>query len=104
MDFDGKFTYSAVVSLQKNKSKNSEINAFPNPNLGENVLNISFLEGATTNNQINIFDGLGRLVYQNHNLDNENLLKIDVKNWANGLYLIQSESDEKVEFKQFIKN
>ena len=104
MDFDGKFTYSAVVSLQKNKSKNSEINAFPNPNLSENVLNISFLEGATTNSQINIFDGLGRLVYQNQNLDSQYLLRIDVKNWANGLYLIQSKSDEKVEFKQFIKN
>jgi len=79
LDFDGAFTYSNVVSVQRAVTN---INIHPNP--VKNTLHITNLDGYSVEH-INIFDQTGRQVISTKIADGT----IDVSDLSTGVYIIE---------------
>ncbi len=92
LDFDGKYEYSPIVSVQK--GNNSVLTIQPNPSTG--VFEIIDLE-ATDDAVISIFDATGRLLFS------QNSPKIDLTNYPNSVYYIHLSSEEHAIIKRIVK-
>jgi hypothetical protein len=63
VDYDGWFSYSQIVKLNKNASKIPELTIFPNP-IKKGILNLQFSKPVTGNFQIIIYDLQGRKMWE----------------------------------------
>jgi Secretion system C-terminal sorting domain/Metallo-peptidase family M12 len=87
-DFDGKETFSNVISI-KSESKTKVILA---PNPVQNELIISF-ESETYAEEVNVYDLLGRLISQYKKPLNR--LEVDMRNVQAGMYIVEINMDGK---------
>jgi hypothetical protein len=87
-DFDGKETFSNVISI-KSDSKTKVILA---PNPVQNDLVISF-ESETYAEEVNVYDMLGRLISQHKKPLNR--LEVDMRNVQVGMYIVEINIDGK---------
>ncbi len=78
----------------------SNVGIYPNP--CKNILNIENEYGFETNDFIEIFDYLGRLVYSNYNLGG-NTIEINTSNLPNGTYITRMFTQGKVAVQKFEK-
>ena len=70
-----------------NNDIDNQIKIYPNPT--NKFINIDNIQ----NSEINIYDINGKLIYKQ--FINENKLVLDIKDWANGIYFIKTQSDTK---------
>jgi hypothetical protein len=84
-----KFTYD----------KKSESHIFPNPNPGIFTIDMGFLD--KNQNTINIFDAMGRGVYNTHT--KSSTFDISLPNLTSGLYFVKLQGDNCNETVKFIK-
>ncbi len=78
---------------------NEKINIYPNP--GNGIINL-FIEKASNNERIEIYNDLGDIVYAQ--AVNANLNTIDLTKMANGLYLVQVlKDDETIATRKILK-
>jgi hypothetical protein len=80
-----------------NRASNSNIKIYPNPTNA--MLNIDILEG--TYDEIVVFSTSGKLLYKVEN--NSSNLRIDVSQYASGMYFIKFVSNGIAVTKRFIK-
>jgi hypothetical protein len=78
----------------------SNLNLYPNPT--NSILNIE-IKNELSNGTVEVYDMLGKQIFK-LTITSNNVSKIDVSNWNNGLYLVKISSDESIETKRFVKN
>jgi hypothetical protein len=83
----------STVSITDRPGSTGHVNIFPNPNTGIFYLNSKVV---SKNNIVEVFDVKGMVVYKN-TLNNLNNQRIDLSNYANGIYNIRIISDSNVE-------
>ena len=94
VNFDGSKVSSNIITVElKNKGKGVKI--YPNPIKDGQIT----LEIPQNTEGVSIVNVVGQIVFQQKNT-RDNLLKLDVSNWANGIYFVQS-GEETI---KFIKN
>ncbi len=103
LDFDGKSTFSKIISLQK-EAKNNSLKIYPNPISTHSELSIDFSETVETTLNIEVIDIQGRVLYKNQIQKGVETLKIPVSNWARGMYFVRSTNGVKSEMSKFVKN
>ncbi len=102
VDFDHKYTYSNIVSLEKTKSKGN-FKIYPNPLSSQPFLTVDLSNINQNQATIAVFEANGRLLYQN--TEGVGIVKIPVTDWTKGLYLIRlTTQDGKTVVSKFIKN
>jgi hypothetical protein len=96
VDFDGRFEYSNIVSV--NFKGSEKISLFPNPS--NNFIKIQ--KTGIIKNQLKIYSSLGNLINLNPNIST-NEAEFDIQNLANGIYLVQilSNNGELIETLKF---
>ena len=87
-DFDGRFTYSNVVTLYNIVDKFKFFVAYPNPT--KNTLNVPVFSPQHSNVQIVVRDIRGRTIYATEQTIEIglNTLTIDASKWAEGMYML----------------
>ncbi|MBU0489698.1 MAG: T9SS type A sorting domain-containing protein, partial [Bacteroidetes bacterium] len=101
IDFDGKFEYSDVVSVQINSAENEAVRVFPNP------ASEYFYVGWDNTNPLNKivitdFSGKNYLDITPSGTENSNLYQIDVKSLPSGMYIVELTGDILVERKTLV--
>ena len=85
-----------ATGLDENSDHNLKINLFPNP--ANNILNVSYKLGESSNINIEIYNILGKKVISHkrneHTGIGEFLEKIDVTNLSNGTYFLKFNNDQ----------
>ncbi len=103
LDFDGKTTYSPIVSLQK-EGKGNTVKIYPNPISTQSDLTIEFSEQVENSLNIDVIDVQGRILYKKQSEKGIESLKIPVSNWVRGMYFVRLTNGAKTEISKFIKN
>lgn len=107
VDFDGRYTYSDIISVNENPSSNdpSIIQLYPNPALTS--VNIDLYSPVNTDVKVEIYDYLGVFVVsETTKLNNgQTTLNYNIDELANGVYCIRVYFEELnfVDYKNFIK-
>lgn len=70
---------------------------FPNPSKGELSINFNSLDVKL----VNIYNAMGEVVYTNSNKFSNNLLQLNLKNLANGIYYIETTILEQKKYSKF---
>ena len=100
IDLDGKSSYSNIVIINYfNKDRN--VILYPNPL--ESKLNIQINNSNNSKYEIEIADVLGKVVYQNLNVQSNNV-EVNSVNWSKGVYFVQLKSNNGVEIFKVVKN
>ena len=103
LDFDGKSTFSTIVSLQK-EDKNTTMKIYPNPISTHSEVTIDFSETVETSLNIDVIDVQGHILYKNQLEKGTESVKIPISNWARGMYFVRSTNGIKSEMSKFVKN
>ena len=82
------FSDALQLGLSVDDEQTFQIKVFPNPVRDNLIITQSAMAGT---NEIFIYNQLGKLIYQKKGIDNYN--RIDVSNWASGLYFLTINSD-----------
>ena len=107
VDNDGQSQYSKVVSIERGKGL--AVRVFPNP--VKNELSIA-LDFDAQKGQIEVFDVLGRVVFQQNTVEarnpdsfgnGSNLLTINTLNWSKGIYFLKISDGQKVFQQKIVK-
>lgn len=85
VDYDGKFTYHEVISVDIVISESVEL--YPNPT--QDVLNIRFSDVEDSGLQMQIFDALGRLVFEQYHPAGQSSAKLNISNLGSGVYSLR---------------
>jgi N-acetylneuraminic acid mutarotase len=101
-DKDGRFTWSRIVALSIDNSKNL-ILIYPNPVINEANLTITVNKKEKV--QVRIIDNTGRIIKQQQmNLtEGSNALSLDVSGLTKGIYFLELKGETVNERKQFVK-
>jgi hypothetical protein len=98
----GFFSFGSSISggVIADNGSDQEMVLYPNP--ATDVLTVSSLNGTV----MHVFDVNGRVVHsQSMNVQEEGLMRLDVSDWSNGIYLMTvSEKDGSVNRKRFVVN
>ena len=97
MDNDGQFKYSKAISIERGKGLS--VSVFPNPVKNELTIALDF---ESQKGQIEVFDVLGRSVFQ-QNTEGGNLLTINTLNWSKGIYFLKIGDGQKIFQQKIIK-
>ena len=84
VDFDGRFEYSDVITVEIEKQQTS-INVYPNPSKG--LYNIQWSENISSQTNLEVFDMTGRLVH-NEIIEN-NTSQLNLEHLMNGNYFLK---------------
>lgn len=96
-DFDGRFEYFNIISVNCTDNKIGVINVYPNPFSNELTIEI------TGNNDVvnfEIIDAQGSLIYKGKLIEKTT---VQTSSFASGVYLIKLENGSTFEFKKVIK-
>jgi len=93
-DFDGKFQYSKIVSVDLKKTLKNDINIYPNPFTNNLTVNSSTPVTAS------IYNIEGRLILQKEISGNEN---INTENLLKGIYFVEIKTESDVQHLKIIK-
>ena len=88
-----------IISAVEKIEKNNSMMLFPNPSTTQ--LNIVFNDFAVVQ-QVNIFDVAGKILFSTPKI-NSSLLTVDVRNFAPGIYLVRTETENGWLTKKFLK-
>ena len=94
-DFDGKFEYSEIESVNLGEDKNQiALKIYPNPAI-DNTVHISFTSEVVEVNTINVYDAVGKIIYteQFQSVKGINEHTITIPDLAEGIYNIELESN-----------
>lgn len=80
----GKNTYSKIVKVNNNQA-GAQVSLFPNPT--QDWVNIEIKGALQADANVVIYDALGRMMYSKA-INENGILKIDVSNYARGLYQV----------------
>ncbi|MEI6508790.1 MAG: YCF48-related protein [Bacteroidota bacterium] len=94
-DFDGKFEYTKIVSVQIGKETFNDVKIIPNPSNGEFDVSLSNIISS-----IEVFDVVGNKIYSS--TPNSNSTKINLSNFGKGIYFIKCNSENSVITKKII--
>lgn len=102
IDIDGKFTYSKIIALSIDNSRNVVL-LYPNPAFNELNLSVSITKADKV--QGRVIDNAGRVVKQQQwNLSaGSTAITIDVNALAKGMYYLELKGENINERKQFVK-
>jgi hypothetical protein len=89
------------VSIQNQNFKNTEIKIFPNP--VNDILNINWSCNSKTSMHIRILDPLCKTIYQNKFDSKTTEVKINVSQWAEGMYITEFNFGNQIVQRKFIK-
>jgi len=112
-DFDGKFTYSRIISVTSGHSNAQAITIYPNPTAG--IITISgLIAGGNQPSYIEIYDIIGNRLYsseiknpkptQASLSEGGSEIVIDVSAYSKGIYLIRITTDEGNLVRRIVKN
>ena len=101
-DFNKKFTYSKIISVELNTINSLKINVFPNPTTHEITINFDNLE-LNNNTQLQLINSIGQIVFAKNKLIN-NSETINLSAFPNGQYFILIKSNGEVISRKLIKN
>ncbi len=87
-----------------NEDLNKSLNIFPNPANKELHIKMVDSKWSTSNGTIRITNLVGNEVMTLEKVDMNELLKLDIANLSNGVYIVSVEIDGNVTHKKFIKN
>ena len=101
IDYDGKFSYSRVKSLNF-EDGNSQLSLYPNPARDEVALTTGVKKGDVT---LMIIDSKGQEVFtQTYEPgDWKTSTKLDLKDMVEGMYLIKIQEEKRTESARFVK-
>ena len=85
VDYDGKFTYHDVISLYVHFDEWVEV--FPNP--VQDVLNLRFSDVENSGVQIQIFDALGRLEFEQFYSSGQITNELNISNLSSGIHFLK---------------
>ena len=87
-DFDGKFSYSKIISIE-NKKNTKSLSAFPNP-----TKDIIIIDGINSLNKIKVFNIMGQDISSLVDIiaETEAHIRINFNKLPNGIYIIKSEN------------
>lgn len=108
-DFDGKFTYSQIVSVEMKKDSKvlASMNIYPNPAI--DLVNIQVSdESVNPNTKVEIFNAIGQVVFSNtiSNLssNNNHVYQVSTGSFSSGFYMVRMmNGDEVVGSQKLIK-
>jgi Secretion system C-terminal sorting domain len=83
IDFDGKYSYSPTVYVEKSQVGKVKTLVYPNPSLGK-----FYVDHATDIKNITVFNLTGQAVF-NQNINEAERTEIDISNLATGLYFVR---------------
>ncbi len=105
IDFDGKFEYSQITTINI-KRKEDHINTFyPNPSK-DGIVNLDFLSSQKLTLPVSIYDAIGRKILKLpvDIVKGANKLHFDFSKLEKGIYFVQLENNGKVEYQKLIIN
>lgn len=88
VDFDGRFSYSNIISIERNQASNSFIDVYPNPS-NTGIINISTSDDVT---EITIYNAVGQVVRKINTAATSNYIQ-DI-NIAEGVYIVKALLDD----------
>ena len=95
VDFDGKYSYSATVYVEKSHAGKVKTLIYPNPSIGK-----FYVDHATDFKNITVFSLTGQAVF-NQNINDSERTEIDISNLSTGLYFVRlSDNKGHIETKQ----
>jgi hypothetical protein len=100
MDNNGKTTYSAIISVQKDNGKLA-LTVFPNLITNESVLTVDVINAPQNTLELSVFDANGRVVFESHK---SILTEIPVVDFAKGLYFVKIKNGLETVVSKFVKN
>ncbi len=90
VDIDGRYKYTAILTIKMDSKLKKGVNVYPNPVLDK--INIRISSDAATNGGIRIINTSGQLLYQQNErlVKGENLFTINtLQNLSKGIYTVQ---------------
>jgi Secretion system C-terminal sorting domain/N-terminal domain of BNR-repeat neuraminidase len=103
VDIDGKYKYSAILTMKLNSKLKKGVNIYPNP--VSNKINISINSDVATNGDIRIINAFGQIIYyQNEKLvKGVNVITINsLFHLSKGIYTLQVVMDNEIFSTKFI--
>jgi hypothetical protein len=97
VDFDGKFEYSAVVSVQNGRTGN--ITIAPSP--ATDLVQVRFEESTEEAGRYEVYDATGRLVLNGEVMAESNVLEMNVSALVPGIYSLRLQNGRTAVTKQF---
>jgi len=99
-DYDGKFTYSMIVSV--NANENIITRVYPNPNKGNFIIDIKTFNDDKVD--IKVMNILGSCVYEENNVSLQNSYKtnVNLEGFNSGVYFVIIQSKESRTVKKLI--
>jgi hypothetical protein len=88
VDFDGRFSYSNIISIERNQTSNSFVDVYPNPS-NTGIINISTSDDVT---EITIYNAVGQVVRKINTIATSNYIQ-DI-NIAEGVYIVKALLDD----------
>jgi Secretion system C-terminal sorting domain len=103
LDINGRFTYSPIISVQKSGDKLA-LNIYPNLITNQSEITLNLIN--TLENTVNlvVFDTNGRLIFEDKQAKNGQLMTIPVNDLAKGIYFIKATNGKETVTTKFIKN
>jgi hypothetical protein len=104
IDYDGKFVYSKVVSVNNQNNRLTDVNVYPNPTHGNISVNINSLQIDAALIQIYLMNG-ELIASKNHQLElGENSVVINEMNeLENGVYVLKIQTSTNTYFHKIVK-
>ena len=97
-DFDGKYSYSDIKSIDYD-AYNNPVKIYPNPTNGQLI--IAFNRNPDIETNIMVTDVMGNIVY--NRMVNDNKVFCDLSAYAQGVYLVEIKTERKTERFKIIK-
>jgi cytochrome c peroxidase len=101
-DFNKKFTYSKIISVELNTINSLKINVFPNPTTHEITINFDNL-ALNNNTELQLINSIGQIVFAKNKLINNSEI-INLSAFPNGQYFILIKSNGEVISRKLIKH
>jgi hypothetical protein len=103
MDFNGKITFSPIISVQKNDGKLA-LNVYPNLITNEDLIKVELINSNENNSEIGIFDTNARLVFKDKLIKNTQSFTVPVNQLAKGIYFVKVLNSNEHVVSKFVKN
>lgn len=87
VDNDNRFVYSDVIVIKRGTGINTSLTVYPNPST--DIVNIIVSNTNEASIELKIIDMLGKIMYENSHLKNNEMNAISVSEFPAGLYTIQ---------------
>lgn len=79
----------------------NDIKLYPSPNNGVFSIELGALKQKVT--KLRVVNVVGKVVFENTNLDGNSMQKLDLPNIANGIYFVEIKTDNQTFVKRFMK-